>query len=167
MSSSVPGPPQRSARGNHSTPTDRNRPLARITGTVYGGGRRITGPVDRAEGLVSGTPEFRYRDDAPAEHLNGQVQSPEVRRDLLTGEGRVLGFAVTGSAWRPNGVVTGTEGASARRNPTLRGEPAPAARRSAADRPSERAQAPVSRVTGSSGNYADGVLITYSGGARG
>lgn len=36
---------------------------SRITGSAFGGGGRVTGPVNMAAGLVSGTPEFRYRDD--------------------------------------------------------------------------------------------------------
>lgn len=160
-----------STNGSRPAPPGRDRSVARITGTAYGGGRRITGPVDRAEGLVSGTPEFRYREDGtPAVSTNGQapanaqLPSGDQPRSLVTGEGRVHGFVVTGSAWRQNGSVTGTEGAFARRNPTLRGEP-PAA--PSGGREQSRPEVPVSRVTGSSGSSEKGPLVTYSGGARG
>ena len=147
----------------------RDRSVARITGTAYGGGLRITGPVDRADGLVSGTPEFRYRDDngASAPKRAQNAEATEEVRSRLTGEGREMGFAITGAAWRPNGVVTGTEGASARRNPTLRGDPRGSIRGAVQNKDIERVEQPVSRVTGSSGNYPRGSLITYSGGARG
>lgn len=157
--------PQRSTENGLLSRPGRDRSVARITGTAYGGGRRITGPVDRAEGLVSGTPEFRYREDGASGPAD--AQAPEYRPSRVTGEGRVMGFTVTGAAWRPNGVVTGTEGASARRNPTLRGEPREVVRGSEPDRVAERAEVPVSRVTGSSGNSASGATVTYSGGARG
>lgn len=158
----VPAPSRRRV-----TPPGRERSVARITGTAYGGGRRITGPVDRAEGLVSGTPEFRYREDAPPPaSTSAQRSAAASPRSLVTGEGRVHGFAITGAAWRHNDAVTGTEGAFARRNPTLRRDPAVAAptRR---QQPVERPEVPVSRVTGSSGCSESGPLVTYSGGARG
>ncbi len=147
----------------------KERSVARITGTAYGGGARITGPVDRAEGLVSGTPEFRYREENPApraSYLQARdgADAPSSR---LTGEGRELGAVITGAAWRPNGVVTGTEGASARRNPTMRGDARGGARGAMQNRDIERAEVPMSRITGGSGNYPQGSLVTYSGGARG
>lgn len=149
-------------------PVGRERSVARITGTAAGGGRRITGPVDLAGGLVSGTPEFRYREDASSPVTTAGPTSGETRRrGRVTGEGRVDGFVVTGSAWRHSHTVTGTEGAFARRNPTLRGEaPAgdPINRRK---QPVERPEVPISRVTGSSGCSDKGPLVTYSGGARG
>ena len=62
--------------------------------------------------------------------------------------------------------MTGTEGNSATvRNQSLRGAPM-GAMGARANAPVE-APAPVSRVTGSSGNTENGSLITYSGGARG
>lgn len=157
-----------SVNGRRDAPPGRDRSVARITGTAYGGGRRITGPVDRAEGLVSGTPEFRYREDAltPAP-TNGQSPADTQPRSRVTGEGRVHGFAVTGSAWRQNNAVTGTEGASARRNPTLRGGSLAAVPASEREQPVARPEVPVSRVTGSSGGSDKGPLVTYSGGARG
>lgn len=162
-----------SADASRLAPPGADRSVARITGTVYGGGQRITGPVGRAEGLVSGTPEFRYRQDAPPPvptvaraSSDGREPGDDHPRSLVTGEGRVHGFVITGSAWRQNGSVTGTEGAFARRNPTLRGDP-PAAPTGGREQPGPRPEVPVSRVTGSSGSSEKGPLVTYSGGARG
>jgi hypothetical protein len=152
----------------HASSIDRIRPGLRITGTAFGGGRQITGPLARAEGLVSGTPEFRYRDDiGQPGSLDGSQPADAARRHpLVTGEGRVHGFLVTGSAWRSSAAVTGTEGVFARRNPTRRGDPTVAVRTGAPER-AERPEVPVSRVTGSSGCSEDGPVVTYSGGARG
>ena len=147
----------------------RDRPMTRVTGTAYGGAR-ITGPVDRAGGLVSGTPEFRYREENPspaASYVPAEPEVPDRGRSRLTGDGRELGFAITGAAWRPSKAVTGTEGASARRNPTLRGTPRDFGSGAMQNKAVERAEVPVSKITGGSGNYSAGSLITYSGGARG
>lgn len=141
--------------------------LNRVTGTAYGAQGRITGPVNLAAGLVSGTPEFRYREDnepaAPVEAPAG----PQTRR--VTGEGREEGFSITGAAWRRGGNTTGTEGNSAtRRNPTIRGDHrSMAMQQGANNKEREHPPVPPSRVTGSSGNTSAGSTITYSGGARG
>jgi hypothetical protein len=155
-----PGPGAFSVRSPASLA--RSRRTVRITGTAYGG-PAITGPVTRAEGLVSGTPEFRARDAAIG------PEGPEVRRSSpITGEGAEAGVPVTGAAWRPAGAVTGTEGFSTRRNPTLRG-PGPRALVPGAhsNRERGRPEVPLSKITGSSGNTPGGAVITYSGGARG
>lgn len=148
--------PARSAQGSQ---------LSRVTGTAYGVAGRITGPVNLAAGLVSGTPEFRYRDEAygaaPA------AAAPEVPRSRLTGDGREGGFAITGAAWRRNESITGTEGTSTRRNPTLRGDQRGMVMGASQLKDHERPELPISRITGSSGNDAKGSAITYSGGARG
>ncbi|MCL5957328.1 MULTISPECIES: CsoS2 family carboxysome shell protein [Acidithiobacillus] len=156
-------------RGNFSVTTParnaQERPLSRVTGTAYGAVGRITGPVNLAAGLVSGTPEFRYRDEAygavPA------TTATEVPRSRLTGDGREGGFAITGAAWRRNESITGTEGTSTRRNPTLRGDQRGTVLGASQMKDRERPALPISRVTGSSGNDAKGSSITYSGGARG
>ena len=138
-----------------------------ITGTAYGSNGRITGPVNLAAGLVSGTSEFRHQD---ASNSNAQTPAVEEPRSRMTGDGREGGFAITGAAWRRNENITGTEGFSARRNPTLRGESRAAvgALMGAAQQKSrERVELPMSKVTGSSGTDAKGSAITYSGGARG
>lgn len=147
----------------------RDSRLNRITGTAYGAIGRITGPVNLAAGLVSGTPGFRYGDEASraAPMIMGQVQAPEEPRSRLTGDGREGGFAITGAAWRRNESVTGTEGISTRRNPTLRGDQRGVVMGASQNKDRERPEIPPSKITGSSGNDAKGAAITYSGGARG
>ena len=143
--------------------------LSRITGTAYGAQGRITGPVNLAAGLVSGTPEFRYREDthavAPVAKEPAQAITPPNR---VTGGGREAGFAITGAAWQRGGGITGTEGTSAtKRNPTLRGDQRSMRMQVPAVKDREHLQVPPSKITGSSGNTATGSTITYSGGARG
>ncbi|MCL6555122.1 MAG: CsoS2 family carboxysome shell protein [Burkholderiales bacterium] len=141
----------------------RNSEVRRITGSAYGDNGRITGPMARAVGLVSGTPEFRYRDEtasaAPSRRPDGQV-------DRITGEGRAR--QITGDAWDRNDRVTGTEGRSAQsRNPTLRGAWRGGGLSARDHREAERPTPAPSRITGSSGNTEAGALVTLSGGARG
>lgn len=137
----------------------------RITGSAYGSSGRITGPLARATGLVSGTPEFRYRDDtasAPAPVLAAPAPAPE----RITGEGRER--RVTGDAWDRGDRVTGTEGhAATRRNPTLRGDPRGNGVNARVLGETERPAPAPSRITGSSGSSAAGATVTLSGGARG
>ncbi|WP_298159620.1 CsoS2 family carboxysome shell protein [Ferrovum sp.] len=169
----VSTPPQAPmVQGNFSItpPARQNSGLSRITGTASGAQDRITGPVNLATGLVSGTPEFRYRDEIydPASVKMEQRQVPEAQRSRLTGDGREGGFAITGAAWRRNESITGTEGTSAtRRNPTQRGNQRSMAMQVPALKDREHLQVPLSKVTGSSGSSATGSTITYSGGARG
>ena len=140
--------------------------LNRVTGTAYGAQGRITGPVNLAAGLVSGTPEFRYKEDSVVAVEKPASAAPTNR---ITGEGREAGFAITGAAWQRGGSITGTEGSSAtRRNPTQRGEQRSMAMQTAAmKKEREHPQVAPSKITGSSGNTATGSTITYSGGARG
>ena len=165
----VAAPEVAAVRGNFSVTTParsaQESPLSRVTGTAYGAVGRITGPVNLAAGLVSGTPEFRYRDEAYS--AAPVVATREAPRNRLTGDGREGGFAITGAAWRRNESITGTEGSSTRRNPTLRGEQRGAVPGASQMKDRERPELPISRVTGSSGNDARGSFITYSGGARG
>ncbi len=142
--------------------------LSRITGTAYGAVGRITGPVNLAAGLVSGTPEFRHQEGASLQ-MAARASAPvgDDMRSRLTGDGREGGFAITGAAWRRNDSVTGTEGDATRRNPTLRGEPRSLIAGAAQLKDREKPALPISRITGSSGNDAKGSAITYSGGARG
>ena len=139
--------------------------LNRVTGTAYGAQGRITGPVNLAAGLVSGTPEFRYKEDSVVA-VEKLATAPTNR---ITGEGREAGFAITGAAWQRGGSITGTEGSSAtRRNPTQRGDQRSMSMQTAATKKErEHPQVPPSKITGSSGNAASGSTITYSGGARG
>jgi hypothetical protein len=149
-----------------------------VTGTAYGAAGRITGPVALATGLVTGTAEFRYRDDAaPAAPSEPPATEPAAAvRERITGEGRDVGIKVTGDDWARSGRVTGTEGLWAKkRNPSWRGGFAVAGARAAAEQAAgaptmqgrERPEAPQSRITGSSGNSNAGAVVTLSGGARG
>ncbi len=138
-----------------------------VTGSQYEQGQ-ITGPFGKAGGKVTGTEEARFgkgpREPQPiaatATEIYGRIKS------RITGEGQDAGPKITGDDWDRGDRVTGTEGASAtQRNTTRRGAPMNAMGARAAE-PAEAPQ-PVSKVTGSSGNTAQGSLVTYSGGARG
>ena len=165
----VAAPEVAAVRGNFSVTTParsaQERPLNRVPGIAYGAVGRITGPVNLAAGLVSGTPEFRYRDEAYG--AVPTTAATEVPRSRLTGDGHEGGFAITGAAWRRNESITGTEGTSTRRNQTLRGDQRGKVLGASQMKDRERPALPTSRVTGSSGNDAKGSPITYSGGARG
>jgi len=146
--------------------------FGRITGTGYGGAGRITGPVNMASGLVSGTPEFRYRDDGPigfgAFSAPAAAPAQEAPVRSITGEGRDQGARITGDDWARSGRVTGTEGRWAQgRNVTLRGEGRGIGASAWANKGIEKPEVPLAKVTGSSGNAGKGAVITVSGGARG
>ncbi len=141
-----------------------------VTGTAYDGATHITGPMSKAVGVMTGTAEFRhpaYRETLVADE--GQKteagQKTEVK-SRVTGEG-IDTRNITGDDWARNGRVTGTEGVSARRNPTLRGDQRGVVMSAKQNKERERPKNPVSKITGSSGNSATGNAITYSGGARG
>lgn len=127
---------------------------------------RITGPVNKAGGLITGTPEFRHRETAPLT-ANQETALPAATR--LTGDGNQNGRPVTGDAWSALSRVSGTEGASSQmRNPTERGNPRGMGMNALRFRDTvEAPEIPDSRVTGSSGNTGKGAFVTLSGGARG
>jgi hypothetical protein len=140
------------------------RRLAEVTGTPASG-ERITGPVNKAGGLITGTPEFRHRETASAQGEQAEVVAAARR---LTGEGSQAGTRITGDAWNAASRVTGTEGASSlARNVSLRGQPRGEGASALQFREVERPAVPESRITGSSGNTGRGALVTLSGGARG
>ena len=125
---------------------------------------RITGPVNKASGLITGTPEFRHRDTVAAQVEEAGAVAAARR---LTGEGRD-GTRITGDAWHAQTRVTGTEGASSlSRNSSQRGQPRGAGVNAQVFRELERQEVSVSPITGSSGNSGKGALVTLSGGARG
>ena len=146
-----------------------------VTGTLYEQEGRITGPFGMGTGKITGTEQFRF-DRGPsvpgnllqmahAETAGGDA-APAAVRSRVTGEGQAAGTKITGDDWERGERVTGTEGPSARRrNPTRPG--AMAAMAAVKPKRNEELPAPVSRVTGASGNTDRGSLITYSGGARG
>ncbi|MFZ5573721.1 MAG: CsoS2 family carboxysome shell protein [Pseudomonadota bacterium] len=140
------------------------RRYADVTGTGYNS-ERITGPVNKADGLITGTPEFRHRDAAS---LQAEQQAAIAAARRLTGEGSQAGRPITGDAWHAQSRVTGTEGASSlARNMSMRGNPRGAGANAQVFREVERPDVPESRITGSSGNTGKGAVVTLSGGARG
>ncbi len=147
-----------------------------VTGTAYDGATHITGPMSKAVGVMTGTAEFRhpaYRETLVADEgqkTNGEQKTDGAQKteakSRVTGEG-IDTRNITGDDWARNGRVTGTEGVSARRNPTLRGNQRGVVMSAKQNKELERPKNPVSKITGSSGNAATGNTITYSGGARG
>lgn len=162
----APGEAEQPRAFSIATParTARDSETRRITGSAYGDSGRITGPMARAVGLISGTPEFRCREEAAA-GLIAPTPAPAAP-ERITGEGRER--RITGDAWDRGDRVTGTEGRSAqRRNPTLRGDARGNGVSARDNREMERSAPVASRITGSSGNASTGAAITVSGGARG
>lgn len=140
------------------------RGLESVTG-MASGGQRITGPVNKAGGLITGTPEFRRSEALPFAAPQIEVASAATR---LTGEGSQAGVRVSGDTWQTSGRVTGTEGTSSlARNPSQRGQARDMGMNALQLRDRERAAPAPSRITGSSGNSAKGAAVTLSGGARG
>lgn len=151
------------------------RSAGSLTGSRYEQGH-ITGPFGMASGKVSGTEEARYGNyDARATGSRAMMQPAEPQvisgrlKSRVTGEGQDAGQKITGDDWDRGDNVTGTEGHSAtRRNPTMRSVmPSAMENMAAQQKRNEDIEPPVSKVTGGSGNTAQGSLITYSGGARG
>jgi len=136
-----------------------------VTGAGYSS-ERITGPINKAAGLITGTPEFRHRDAVDTIAEQKEVASAAHR---LTGEGSQAGRSITGDAWNAMSRVTGTEGTSSQvRNPSERGNPRGMGMNATLFREKvERTPAPESRITGSAGSTGSGALVTLSGGARG
>lgn len=152
-----------------------------VTGTLYEQEGRITGPFGMGTGKITGTEQFRFNrnQSVPTSLLAPEVLAgapdsadPSVAtaappvRSRVTGEGQAAGTKITGDDWERGERVTGTEGVSARRRNPTRPGPLTAMAAMKAKR-NEEVPAPVSRVTGASGNTDRGSLITYSGGARG
>jgi hypothetical protein len=142
----------------------RERAFAGVTGTADSG-ERITGPVNKAGGLITGTPEFRHRDAASKQAEQAEAVAAARR---LTGEGSQAGPQITGDAWSAASRVTGTEGASSQgRNVSVRGQPRGEGANAQQFREVERPPVPESRITGSAGTTGKGAIVTLSGGARG
>ena len=148
-------------------------PAGAVTGTSYEQGSRITGPVDLAGDMVTGTEQFRFDRRGVSQIARGPIEVPvSVDEDArptsrVTGEGISAGLKITGDDWDRGDRVTGTEGVSARRrNPTRPGSKTSMPAALQPKRNEERPE-PICRVTGSSGNTTAGSLITVSGGARG
>lgn len=175
--------PQRPSKDPHPSPTAsdfsihppsrqaRERSSNAVTGSALSG-QRITGAANKGLGLITGTPEFRHRDNpptlGPAAASSGPVAHAPSAAHKLTGEGSQSGVPISGAAWQTSGRVTGTEGTSSlARNPSQRGELREMGMTAKNFRKTERAQQPQSKVTGSAGNTTSGACVTLSGGARG
>ncbi len=140
-----------------------------VHSSVYARRESITGVVNKAEGVISGTPEFRHQRElepvAPA-----AVQPQAVQQGRVTGEGSEAGTHITGDDWSRGGLVTGTEGLfSAKRNQTQQGTSVERNNIGAhALKDRARPEAKLSRVTGSSGGTSsESAAVTLSGGASG
>lgn len=135
-----------------------------LTGSVLSNSR-ITGTINKADGLITGTPEFRHGDTSRRQAQQDEVVAAAQR---LSGEGSQQGTRISGDAWNASTRVTGTEGSSSLvRNPSMRGQPRGAGVNAVKFRELERPEVPESVITGSSGNTRRGATITVSGGARG
>ncbi|MEI6192650.1 MAG: CsoS2 family carboxysome shell protein [Nitrosomonadaceae bacterium] len=122
---------------------------------------RITGTFSVGEGKITGNQEFRFNPRTKVETISDKSR--------VTGEGRVEGKIITGSAWISKDNVTGTEGhIAAERNPSQRKGDSHAwagARKfkNTATRPE-----PTHHVTGMIGwSPKASVPITMSGGVQG
>ncbi|AOU96859.1 hypothetical protein BI364_01515 [Acidihalobacter yilgarnensis] len=129
---------------------------------------RITGSANRAQGLITGTPEFRHRDiDSRA----AETEAASVKlHNRPSDEASPRNLQITGDTWsaQQREKVTGTEGHfSVMRNPTQRGNPRGAGRNAQGHRDVERPEVPESPVTGSAGATMRGAVVTVSRGARG
>jgi hypothetical protein len=161
-----PAAPQDFSIASPARSAQRERSFDTLTGTGFNT-ERITGPVNKANGLITGTPEFRHRDTAAAQVEQADTVAAARR---LTGEGRETS-RLTGDSWDSETRVTGTEGTSSLiRNPSQRGTPRGMGVNAQVFRDREIVEpvvVPDSRVTGSSGNTGKGATVTLSGGARG
>ncbi len=121
---------------------------------------RITGSFAVGQGKITGNQEFNFNPRAKGERA-GRVQ--------LTGEGRVDGPGITGSAWTEHGNVTGTEGYIAtERNPSERSGKPHGFASSAAFKGKGRHEEPRKNVTGMAGwSSKTAARVTLSGGAHG
>ncbi|MCM2478935.1 CsoS2 family carboxysome shell protein [Serpentinimonas maccroryi] len=144
-----------------------------VTGVAYGNSERITGPGFKAQGMITGTPEFRHgghtrRGTASAVSAAPAPAVQPPARERLSGEGRQQGSRLTGDAWGSSRHISGTDGVSAQsRNPTQLGQPRGMGMDARSVREQARAEVPQSPVTDSSGSTGRGAMVTVSGGARG
>ncbi len=141
-----------------------------ITGNSFDQASRVTGPVNLARGLITGTPEFRSReaDPIPMAPMPAREAAASSAQSEDIGPERG-GWQVTGDDWSRSNRITGTEGPWAKsRNPTQRGSIRSCVMNAAINKNQPlAAPVPDSKITGSSGNSPRGATVTYSGGARG
>ncbi len=174
--------PQRGQPAGRTSAPQSEPPRKHVTGVACGNSDRITGPGFKAQGVVTGTPEFRHGGQSlvsrrsPGSFVSmaspvlaaspPAAQPPASER--LSGEGRQQGSRLTGDSWSSSRHISGTDGVSAQsRNPTQRGQARGMGMDARSVREQPRAEVPPSPVTGSSGNTGRGAMVTISGGARG
>jgi hypothetical protein len=121
---------------------------------------RITGSFAVGEGKITGNQEF---------HFSPRANGERAGRIRVTGEGRVEGLTITGSAWTENTKVTGTEDYIAvERNPSERAGNRQNFAGSSAFKGEGRHDEPRKMVTGMVGWSAKSAArVTLSGGAQG
>lgn len=119
--------PLSSAHQNAEGSNSRRWQPRRITGSAFAASEKITGPVNLANSLVSGTPEFRYREDRPlptplpvsltaqnpplnsaknvtnAKNLAIPAEAMPPAAEQVTGEGRAAGRAAVSGESRITG----------------------------------------------------------------
>ncbi len=129
----------------------------------------ITGSFEMGSEIVTGTDDERFGAQpklGDRNMLNGGTVNNRVK-SRVSGEGMDVTLKITGDDWDRGDRITGTEGLSATvRNPSIRGPRNAMINRTICKEKND-APHPTNLVTGSSGNYKEGSLITYSGGARG
>ncbi len=142
----------------------RERRDASVTGSAMEN-TRITGPVNKGAGLITGTPDFRHVDTS---WRRAQDDTAVAAAQRVSGEGAQQGRRISGDAWHENPRVSGTEGTSSlARNPSQRGQARGAGASAVGFRNIERPEIPDSVITGSAGSSRRGAAVTVSGGARG
>jgi len=142
----------------------RERRSGSVTGSALENAR-ITGPVNKAAGLITGTPDFRHADTAWRQAKDETCVAAAQR---VSGEGNQQGRRISGDAWNADPRVSGTEGTSSlARNPSQRGQPRGVGSSAAGFRNLERPEIPDAVITGSAGSARRGAAVTVSGGARG
>lgn len=121
---------------------------------------RITGAFAVGEGKITGNQEF---------HFSPRARGERAARTRVTGEGRVEGLPITGSAWGENPKVTGTEDyIAAERNPSTRAGKRHAFAGAGLFKGKGRHEEPRQIVTGMVGWSAKSAAkVTLSGGAQG
>jgi len=121
---------------------------------------RITGTFSAGKGKITGNQEFNF---VP------RIRPEQAARTGVTGEGRVQGTTITGSAWIETRTVTGTEGyIASERNPSARAGQPQAFAGSRTFKGKGRADESRKNVTGITGwSEKAGSRITLSGGAKG
>jgi len=121
---------------------------------------RITGTFSAGQGKITGNQEFNF---VP------RIRPEQAARTGVTGEGRVQGTTITGSAWIETRTVTGTEGyIASERNPSERAGQQQAFAGSRTFKGKGRHDESRKNVTGIVGwSEKSGSRITLSGGAKG